>query len=183
MIPHVTPHRYRTANLVCAPVLAEDGEPVAGLSQVEDGSLPEDWQSYVEPVDRRTWNKRKHDKTGLTAAQKLAKLAAPAGEVGVRGSGGVALGGLVAPLLRSLKGTVLDLDAGTGGWLASYESADSVLAASPRPFLLPALEAAAAAVPKASPRRPRRLGSCWVAHAPQALSEGPWCKRRRGCST
>ena len=79
------------------PYSAANGQVASSSASELDGSLPEDWQSYVEPVDRRTWNKRKHDKTGLSASEKLAKLARPAGEVGLRGAAGVALEGLVAP--------------------------------------------------------------------------------------
>ena len=71
----------------------EEGGGVEGAASFEgagEGSLPETWKAYQEPVDRRTWNKRTHDKTGLSAKQKLQCLAAPAGH-------NTLAGGLVAP--------------------------------------------------------------------------------------
>jgi len=66
-------------------------EGAASFEGAGEGSLPETWKEYQEPVDRRTWNKRAHDKTGLSAKQKLQCLAAPAGKHDSLA------GGLVAP--------------------------------------------------------------------------------------
>jgi hypothetical protein len=71
----------------------DEGGGIQGAASFEgagEGSLPETWRAYQEPVDRRTWNKRAHDKTGLSAKQKLQCLAAPAGH-------NTLAGGLVAP--------------------------------------------------------------------------------------